>query len=338
MVLFKKEPRDYLYDTLVRNLGGASRSNWAWNPQAQSPSLRVAQAAPRTPTMAAIRKIGPGSTLSVVKPGTGISASEMAEIDKAKIAARFTRPDGLLGPDARYARDAGTVMAIYGEQAPPPALVARRLVTSGFAPTRENISGVYVPEPEEDSMGNLSNILGGITDIAKTASDLAGLYYKIKPPTFRIPPPTLPSPPAVSPAAKPGFEAPAAVVQRAAAISKPPDVSPSTATVFDTSGFKLPSWLTPGAGRSLVAGTGTSLVRTSGMAGLGKIAAIAAALGIGVEVVSAVLDVDKANRRRRRRRMLTKSDQSDIAVMAALLGKGSEAFRTWLAANALHRH
>jgi len=36
-------------------------------------------------------------------------------------------------------------------------------------------------------------------------------------------------------------------------------------------------------------------------------------------------------RRRRRRRMLTKSDIADISTMAALLGKNSEAFKTWLA-------
>lgn len=35
--------------------------------------------------------------------------------------------------------------------------------------------------------------------------------------------------------------------------------------------------------------------------------------------------------RRRRRRMLTKSDVADISTMAALLGKNSESFKTWLA-------
>ena len=36
-------------------------------------------------------------------------------------------------------------------------------------------------------------------------------------------------------------------------------------------------------------------------------------------------------RRRRRRRMLTKSDIADISTMASILGKNSEAFKTWLA-------
>ena len=36
-------------------------------------------------------------------------------------------------------------------------------------------------------------------------------------------------------------------------------------------------------------------------------------------------------RTRRRKRMATKSDIADIATMASLLGKNSEAFKTWLA-------
>lgn len=64
---------------------------------------------------------------------------------------------------------------------------------------------------------------------------------------------------------------------------------------------------------------------------VGKIAGIAAITGIGAEAVQAVLEADKKLKRRRRRRLLTSSDVKDITVMASLLGKNSEAFKTWLA-------
>jgi len=62
---------------------------------------------------------------------------------------------------------------------------------------------------------------------------------------------------------------------------------------------------------------------------VGKALGIAAALGLSVDVVDAVLKMGTP--KRRRKRLLTKSDVADISTMAALLGKNSEAFKTWLA-------
>ena len=64
-------------------------------------------------------------------------------------------------------------------------------------------------------------------------------------------------------------------------------------------------------------------------------AAIAAALGVSPNQVAAIKKYCRT--RRRRRRMLTKSDIADISTMASLLGKSSEAFKTWLATQRLSR-
>ena len=57
---------------------------------------------------------------------------------------------------------------------------------------------------------------------------------------------------------------------------------------------------------------------------------IASAVGVTPATVDAVL-AEARKGRRRRRRMLTKSDVGDISTMAALLGKNTDAFKTWLA-------
>jgi len=67
----------------------------------------------------------------------------------------------------------------------------------------------------------------------------------------------------------------------------------------------------------------------AGFSAIGKAIGIAAALGLTVDVVDAVLKMGAP--KRRRKRLLTKSDVADISTMAALLGKNSEAFKTWLA-------
>lgn len=58
--------------------------------------------------------------------------------------------------------------------------------------------------------------------------------------------------------------------------------------------------------------------------------AIAAASGSSPEMVDRVLHYARQGRHRRKR-MLTKGDIGDISTMAALLGKNSDAFKTWLA-------
>lgn len=179
-------------------------------------------------------------------------------------------------------------------------------------------------------MGKLTDILGGINAIAGTIGGLATQYYSIRGVRAGPQPPLMmpgPAPPAVTPAApvtppQPGtFGAPAAIRTRAAQLAK---IAPRP--VFNTAGFVNPF----ASGNQLVPLT-AGVIRTGGasMAGLGKIAAIAAALGIGVEVVSAVLDSDK--HKHRRKRLLTKGDIADIGTMSSMLGKNSEAFRTWLA-------
>lgn len=60
-----------------------------------------------------------------------------------------------------------------------------------------------------------------------------------------------------------------------------------------------------------------------------RAARAAAAAGVSPEQAAFVLA--HCRPRRRRKRMLTKSDVADISTMAALLGKSSESFRTWLA-------
>ncbi|GAG35621.1 unnamed protein product, partial [marine sediment metagenome] len=123
------------------------------------------------------------------------------------------------------------------------------------------------------------------------------------------------APPSYNPAPPPLAATPAAAFARTAQISGSP------ALPIQTAAFPL----APLAAGALA--TGGRYVA----ANIGKIAAIAAGLGIGAEVVEAVLDVNKRMTRRRRRRLLTASDVKDITVMAALLGKGSQAFATWLA-------
>lgn len=62
---------------------------------------------------------------------------------------------------------------------------------------------------------------------------------------------------------------------------------------------------------------------------------VAAATGSTPQQVATVRKLCRS--RRRRRRMLTKSDIADITTMAAILGKSSEAFKTWLATQRLSR-
>lgn len=169
---------------------------------------------------------------------------------------------------------------------------------------------------------NLSGILSGITQIGQTAAGLASTYYQVKALSKGQPIAAAPAPapaPVVTPAAAtaPRLSAtPAAAQLRASTIQYP-----QAAAVARTA--MLPAVI---EAAPLVARGAMSLLGNAG-----KIAGIAAALGLGEEVVSSVLELDKRTRRRRRRRLLTSSDVKDITVMASILGKGSEAFRTWLA-------
>ncbi len=313
-------------------------SGSGWNPFPESPFDIIGGQSPfsfdlwaATPYVGTIRNIGPSGPITIAKSSLGsISDEEHAEIDAAAIEAAR---GGLLeiAQDARYARDAGTQVAIFGESAPPPQAAWMRAQSAGFANTPENVSGVYVPEDGESTLPNLNAFLGGLTRTANTLGDVATAYYRVRaarsPPPIvmpALPPPaaTIPAPPALNPA---GARVPLAN-------AKPPEVAPthSAASVFDLSGFRNPF----ASGNRIIQQAGLpALPGGTRVAGLGKVAAIAAALGIGVEVVDAVLGLDEKSKKRRRRRMLTKSDVADIAVMANMLGKGSESFRTWLATN-----
>lgn len=166
---------------------------------------------------------------------------------------------------------------------------------------------------------NLSTILGNVTKVAGTAASLAGTYYQIKALSKGIPQAAA-APPPVTPAAP--------------ALPRTPYGAQiySSQVPYSTRSFQgasiIPAALPAIAGAALptIARGAMSLLSNAG-----KVAGIAAALGIGEEVVQSVLHLDRSTRRRRRRRMLTNSDVKDITVMASLLGKGSEAFKTWLA-------
>jgi len=99
------------------------------------------------------------------------------------------------------------------------------------------------------------------------------------------------------------------------------------AGVFQPSAMAMPAVAAAGRALAPLAGRGVALLR-----GTGKIAAIAAATGLSLEAVDAILKAGAP--RRRRRKMLTEGDFTAIAKMHALLGNG-KSFQTWLAANGL---
>ncbi len=159
---------------------------------------------------------------------------------------------------------------------------------------------------------NLSGLLSGVSDIANTIGGLASTYYSVK----NIGrPPQAAAPPAVNPAQPvrgsfPSFQTNLPQYQ-AAGFNQP------------YAGFgAMTTGLPIALGAKALAGTfNTGL--------LGKALAIAGTLGLSIDVVQAVLG--EANHKHRRKRLLTKSDVADISTMASLLGKNSEAFKTWLA-------
>lgn len=154
---------------------------------------------------------------------------------------------------------------------------------------------------------NLSGILGGIGSIADTIGGLASTYYNVRNARAGVPQP-MAAPPAVNPALPIQFAGGPGTL-----------ASTPAAALARTAAMVIPSGVTAMAG----------LVPT-GLGGLlGKAFGIAAAYGLSVEVVSAILR--EGTPKRRRKRLLTKSDVADISTMAALLGKNSEAFKTWLA-------
>lgn len=164
---------------------------------------------------------------------------------------------------------------------------------------------------------NLSGLLSGITSVASTVGSLASTYYGVRAARAGVPQVALAAPPAVVPAApvylqQPAYQTlaptPAAAVMRTAAYTPGPLPIQQAAMVV------------PQAAGALA---------MAGLRGIGKIAAIAAAYGISAELVDGILTMGSP--KRRRRRLLTKSDVGDISTMSALLGKNSEAFKTWLA-------
>ena len=187
-------------------------------------------------------------------------------------------------------------------------------------------TGPTKPDPagttDEESGMNLSDILGGITQVAKT---YAGVKQIIDPPKIQyVPaPPTQPAP---TNTFRWGFPPPAP--------TPAPQVPSGGSTwvgyqpaFFDDGIFSGGAW---DAITDYFDTTEVTTLNAPNPYCLTK-KQIAAAQAAGMSPEQAALFAKASRSRRRRRRMLTKSDVADISTMAALLGKGSEAFKTWLA-------
>lgn len=252
---------------------------------------------------------------------SGISILEMAEIDAAIKSGKAVpvRPVG-----GRQLLDAAVDVYTRGEAAkptyhtPPPPILPQPRIGTVARPPEPNLASAKsaVGPPEEPAPMNLSNILSGVTSVAETAAGLASTYYQLR--NVRAGVPQAPAaPPAVNPVRQPAGVA-------------IPSVQAPTNRIFRDSGLPQATGTNPYAQQTLL-GPAISLGARAMATGWGKAAAIAAATGLGIEAVDAVLSHPGARPKRRRRRMLTKSDVADISTMAALLGKNSESFKTWLA-------
>lgn len=268
----------------------------------------------RLATQKIAEKIMPTPQLQTFKaaPPVSIPPSEMAEIDEA-----IRSGTALYVPPlpSREAFSRAAEIVISGEAPPLPTVLQS-------PPTGSNQSNIAAATPgstgydavqggfgaSEDPL-NLSSILGGITDIAQT---YAAVRTVISPPPVQYALPSAAPPPVYQQLAP----TPAAAIARTAQYTP-------TALPIQTAAFPLALPAVGGAVATLGAGA------MSLFSSVGKIAGIAAATGLGTDMIAGILEAGKP--KRRRRRMLTKSDTADIATMAALLGKGSESFKTWLA-------
>ncbi len=263
------------------------------------PRIPFSLAAPVSPR-------GPSPTISTkragaVTSGGVLSQSESAAIDAA-IKAGTALPVRPLQGRELFERQAAVVISGEAPRVTVPGIRPTIAVRAGPA-TGTDQSDIGTSQPGEPPM-NLSQILGGVQSGVES---LARTWSTIQ--QARA------APPAVNPA--PSY------AQRAGLVQTPGGgyvTAPSLPV--QQAGFGA---ILPLAGRALgLGGGGTGMVSA-----VGKTAAIAAATGLGIDMVAGILSAGRP--KRRRRRMLTKSDVADISTMAALLGKNSESFKTWLA-------
>lgn len=260
----------------------------------------------------------PGPQLATFKskpaeaPVSTISPAEMAAIDEAIRTGTAISVPPITGREL-FGAQAGII--IGGEAPPQPRVLPGPVAGTNQSSIAAASTGPSSYESVQGGFGasedplNLSGILGGIFDIAQTYSAVRNV---ISPPPVQYAPPVMAAPP------QPLAPTPAAAFARTA------QLTPGTGLPIVTAGFPLA--LAPLAGGALsTLGAGAMSLFSS----VGKVAAIAAATGLGIDVIDGILKAGSP--KRRRRRMLTKSDTADIATMAALLGKGSESFKTWLA-------
>lgn len=280
-------------------------------------------------------------------PGPSISRAENQEIDEA-IRSGVAIPAGVLRGRELFDKQADAVINpirlphVILENKPPPLIPARAPVIQptvavaspapqpvGVAGPSWTIPGASSYPAQRDPLNpigscncmNLSNILTGISNIGNTIGGLASTYYSVK--NAGRPPQA--APPAVNPAQ------PVRQLQPIYGPTQPrmQNIYPAfqQAAAYQPAG----AFTNQFAAGSIVSSGVSALARLPSMGLLGKALAIAGTLGLSVDVVQAVLG--EANHKHRRKRLLTKSDVADISTMASLLGKNSEAFKTWLAVN-----
>lgn len=258
------------------------------------------------PQLAAVKAPPPSAPMPTISP------IEMAAIDEAIKSGTAISIPPIQGREL-FQKQADVI--ITGEAAPQPRVLLSPPAGSDQSSIAAATAGSTGYDAQQGGFGatedplNLSSILGGILDVAQTYQAVKTI---VSPPQVQYAPPVQAPPPVyLAPTA-------AAAIAQTAQISGIPGLPIQTAA--------LPAILAPLAGGAI------STLGSSAMAlfsSAGKIAAIAAATGIGIDVIDGILKAGAP--KRRRRRMLTKSDTADIATMAALLGKGSESFKTWLA-------
>lgn len=224
-------------------------------------------------------------------------------------------PDRLLDIAGNIAEGQYTTVPLPPRPVAPPVLVLvepepppRTEEPTGYVPTpsvgppvflgglvpaaREAQPDIYEAEPEGEPMADLSDILGGLSQVA----DIYATVQQARAPT----PYAQPAPPA------PGYEG---------------SVRDWIDGPFD--------FLEPTASVTSLPTTGGTMAGYSGGCISNRDRQIAAASGVSAEAVDRVLHYARQGRRRRRR-MLTKSDIGDISTMKSILGNG-EAFKMWLA-------
>jgi len=243
-------------------------------------------------------------------------------------------PDVVLGPKPPPIILAGGYPSAV-PQFPPSPLPAPVAVPGPQFPTTGSSYPVPLPhQPTATVNGgkvcmNLSDILGGFTDIAKTVGGLASTYYQVK--SLGQGPQIAAIPQAVNPA-RPQFQ-----MQPTAAMAMAQTgqyTYPQQFGGLPIVQAGLPAVIMGGGALALnalrgITGFGGGAAVAGLVSNIGKVAAIAAATGLGMDLIDGILKAGAP--KRRRRRLLTKSDIADISTMASLLGKGSEAFKTWLA-------